>query len=72
MLEAEAKIVEYRTKNNLVDTSNQNNPITLQFFQLNTQLALAQAQRAEIGGAPQPGRRACSTPKGASAPPPWS
>ena len=48
VLEAEAKIVEYRTKNNLVDTStNQNNPITLQFFQLNTQLALAQAQRAE-------------------------
>ena len=47
VLEAEAKIVEYRTKNNLVDTSNSNNPITLQFFQLNTQLALAQAQRAE-------------------------
>ena len=47
MLEAEAKIVEYRTKNNMVDTSNSNNPITLQFFQLNTQLALAQAQRAE-------------------------
>ena len=47
VLEAEAKIVEYRTKNNLVDTSTQNNPITLQFFQLNTQLALAQAQRAE-------------------------
>jgi polysaccharide biosynthesis transport protein len=47
VLEAEAKIVEYRTKNNLVDTSNQSNPITLQFLQLNTQLALAQAQRAE-------------------------
>ena len=47
VLEAEAKIVEYRTQNNLVDTSNSNNPITLQFFQLNTQLALAQAQRAE-------------------------
>jgi polysaccharide biosynthesis transport protein len=47
VLEAEAKIVEYRTQNNLVDTSNNNNPITLQFFQLNSQLALAQAQRAE-------------------------
>ena len=47
VLEAEAKIVEYRTKNNLVDTAAQSNPITLQFFQLNTQLALAQAQRAE-------------------------
>ena len=47
VLEAEAKIVEYRTKNNLVDAGDQNNPITLQFFQLNTQLALAQAQRAE-------------------------
>ena len=47
VLEAEAKIVEYRTKNQLVDTSSQNNPITLQFFQLNTQLALAQAERAE-------------------------
>ena len=46
VLEAEAKIVEYRTQNNLVDTE-QSNPITLQFFQLNTQLALAQAQRAE-------------------------
>jgi succinoglycan biosynthesis transport protein ExoP len=49
VLEAEAKIVEYRTQNNLVDTNNTNNPITLQFFQLNTQLALAQAQRAEAG-----------------------
>jgi polysaccharide biosynthesis transport protein len=47
VLEAEAKIVEYRTQNNLVDTTSENNPITLQFFQLNTQLALAQAQRAE-------------------------
>jgi succinoglycan biosynthesis transport protein ExoP len=46
VLEAEAKIVEYRTQNNLVDT-NKSDPITLQFFQLNTQLALAQAQRAE-------------------------
>jgi succinoglycan biosynthesis transport protein ExoP len=47
VLEAEAKIVEYRTKNHMVDTSNQSNPVTLQFFQLNSQLALAQAQRAE-------------------------
>jgi succinoglycan biosynthesis transport protein ExoP len=48
VLESEAKIVEYRTKNNLVDnTSQNNNPVTLQFFQLNSQLALAQAQRAE-------------------------
>jgi polysaccharide biosynthesis transport protein len=46
VLEAEAKIVEYRTQNNLVDTADQSNPITLQFFQLNTQLALAQAERA--------------------------
>jgi exopolysaccharide transport family protein len=46
VLEAEAKIVEYRTQNNLVDTANSNNPITLQFFQLNTQMALAQAERA--------------------------
>ena len=46
VLEAEAKIVEYRTQNNLVNTQN-DNPLTLQFFQLNTQLALAQAQRAE-------------------------
>ena len=46
VLEAEAKIVEYRTRNNLVAT-NDSNPAMLQFFQLNTQLALAQAQRAE-------------------------
>jgi exopolysaccharide transport family protein len=46
VLEAEAKIVEYRTKNHLVNTD-ADNPLTLQFFQLNTQLALAQAQRAE-------------------------
>jgi succinoglycan biosynthesis transport protein ExoP len=45
VLEAEAKIVEYRSRNNLVDTD-QNNPVTLQFFQLNSQLALAQAERA--------------------------
>ncbi|MGH6916105.1 MAG: GumC family protein, partial [Geminicoccaceae bacterium] len=46
VLEAEAKIVEYRSQNNLVNTES-DNPLTLQFFQLNTQLALAQAQRAE-------------------------
>jgi polysaccharide biosynthesis transport protein len=46
VLEAEAKIVEYRTQNQLVNTEAEN-PLTLQFFQLNTQLALAQAQRAE-------------------------
>jgi capsular exopolysaccharide synthesis family protein len=45
-LAAEAKIVEYRSNNNLVNTSTEN-PLTLQFFQLNTQLALAQAERAE-------------------------
>jgi exopolysaccharide transport family protein len=45
VLEAEAKIVEYRSRNNLVNTE-QNNPATLQFFQLNSQLALAQAERA--------------------------
>ncbi len=44
--DAEAKIVQYRTKNHLVNTE-QDNPLTLQYFQLNTQLALAQAQRAE-------------------------
>jgi polysaccharide biosynthesis transport protein len=46
VLEAEAKIVEYRSQNHLVNTDS-DNPLTLQFFQLNTQLALAQAQRAE-------------------------
>ena len=45
VLEAEAKIVEYRSRNNLVNTDD-NNPVTLQFFQLNSQLALAQAERA--------------------------
>jgi succinoglycan biosynthesis transport protein ExoP len=45
VLEAEAKIVEYRSRNNLVNTDN-SNPATLQFFQLNSQLALAQAERA--------------------------
>src|SRR5919106_3708607 len=46
VLEAEAKIVEYRTQNHLVNTQS-DNPLTLQFFELNTQLALAQAERAE-------------------------
>ena len=46
VLEAEAKTVEYRTQNNLVNTEAEN-PLTLQFFQINSQLALAQAQRAE-------------------------
>jgi succinoglycan biosynthesis transport protein ExoP len=45
VLEAEAKIVEYRSRNNLVNTDS-GNPVTLQFFQLNSQLALAQAERA--------------------------
>lgn len=45
VLEAEAKIVEYRSRNNLVDTDD-SNPVTLQFFQLNSQVALAQAERA--------------------------
>src|SRR5919106_530064 len=45
VLETEAKIVEYRTRNNLVNTE-ESNPATLQFFQLNTQLSLAQAERA--------------------------
>jgi polysaccharide biosynthesis transport protein len=46
VLAAEAKVVEYRSNKNLVNTSTEN-PLTLQFFQLNTQLALAQAERAE-------------------------
>ena len=46
VLEAEAKIVEYRSKNNIVDTD-KGSPLTLQLTQLNTQLALSQAQRAE-------------------------
>ena len=45
VLEAEAKIVEYRSRNKLVNTDD-SNPATLQFFQLNSQLALAQAERA--------------------------
>jgi exopolysaccharide transport family protein len=46
VLKAEAKIVEYRSQNNLVNTQT-DNPLTLQFFQLNSQLALAQAERAQ-------------------------
>lgn len=46
VLEAEAKIVEYRSNNNIIDTNN-GSPLTLQLTQLNTQLALSQAQRAE-------------------------
>ncbi len=46
VLEAEAKIVEYRSKNNIVDTDS-GSPLSLQLTQLNTQLALSQAQRAE-------------------------
>jgi len=45
VLEAEAKIIEYRSANNLVDPDS-SNPVALQFFQLNSQLALAQAERA--------------------------
>jgi capsular exopolysaccharide synthesis family protein len=47
VLEAEAKIVEYRTQNQLVNNAQADNPLTLQFLQLNSQLALAQGQRAE-------------------------
>jgi exopolysaccharide transport family protein len=46
VLEAEAKIVEYRASNNIANTDN-GNPVELQLSQLNTQLALSQAQRAE-------------------------
>jgi len=46
VLAAEAKIVEYRSKNNIVDTNN-GSPLSLQLSQLNTQLALSQAERAE-------------------------
>jgi polysaccharide biosynthesis transport protein len=48
VLEAEAKVVEYRSKNDLVDTpEGDSNPVMMQFTQLNTQLALSQAERAE-------------------------
>lgn len=46
VLEAEAKIVEYRSENNIVDTD-KGSPLSLQLTQLNTQLALSQAERAE-------------------------
>ncbi|HET6520453.1 MAG TPA: polysaccharide biosynthesis tyrosine autokinase [Geminicoccaceae bacterium] len=45
--ETEGKIVRYRQENRLVNTDERSNPVTLQLTQLNTQLALAQAQRAE-------------------------
>jgi succinoglycan biosynthesis transport protein ExoP len=67
VLEAEAKIVEYRSKHNLVDTTNQNNPITLQFFQLNSQLALAQAQRAEAEARLSQAKSVLNSPEGISA-----
>jgi succinoglycan biosynthesis transport protein ExoP len=67
VLEAEAKIVEYRTKNNMVDSSNQNNPVTLQFFQLNSQLALAQAQRAEAEARLSQAKSLLNAPGGISA-----
>jgi polysaccharide biosynthesis transport protein len=67
VLEAEAKIVEYRTKNNLVEASSESNPITLQFFQLNTQLALAQAQRAEAEARLSQAKSLLNSPDGVSA-----
>ena len=70
VLEAEAKIVQYRTKNHLVNTD-EDNPLTLQYFQLNTQLALAQAQRAEAEARFSRARVACST-RAASGPRSWS
>jgi polysaccharide biosynthesis transport protein len=66
VLEAEAKIVEYRTRNNLVDV-NDSNPLTLQFFQLNTQLALAQAQRAEAEARLSQARSVVGSPGGVQA-----
>ena len=47
LTETEGKIVAYRQENRLVNTEARGNPVTLQLTQLNTQLALAQAQRAE-------------------------
>jgi polysaccharide biosynthesis transport protein len=48
VLEAEAKVVEYRSKNDLVNTGEAGgSPAMMQFTQLNTQLALSQAERAE-------------------------
>jgi polysaccharide biosynthesis transport protein len=66
VLEAEAKIVEYRTRNNLIDV-NDSNPLTLQFFQLNTQLALAQAQRAEAEARLSQARSVVGSPGGVQA-----
>jgi polysaccharide biosynthesis transport protein len=66
VLEAEAKIVEYRTRNNLIDVE-ESNPLTLQFFQLNTQLALAQAQRAEAEARLSQARSVIGSPGGVQA-----
>ena len=65
VLEAEAKIVEYRSRNNLVDTDT-NNPVTLQFFQLNSQMALAQAETRRRRGTSSVRRVPWSMPKAAS------
>lgn len=46
VLEAEAKIAEYRADNQLAATDRAD-PLIMQLTQLNTQLALSQAQRAE-------------------------
>jgi capsular exopolysaccharide synthesis family protein len=66
VLEAEAKIVEYRSRNNLVNTD-QNNPVTLQFFQMNSQLALAQAERAGAEARLQQARAMLDTEGGVQA-----
>ena len=67
VLEGEAKIIEYRNKNKLIDASDNNNPITLQFFQLNNQLALAQAQRAEAEARLSQAKSLLNAPGGISA-----
>lgn len=46
VLEAEAKIADYRAENRLAD-GDRANSVTMQLAQINTQLAMAQAQRAE-------------------------
>jgi len=46
VLEADAQIVEYRAQNRIVETQD-GNPVTMHLTQLNTQLALSQAERAE-------------------------
>ncbi len=46
VLDAEAKIVEYRAQHKIIATEG-GGPVSLQLTQLNTQLALSQAQRAE-------------------------